>query len=209
MKYKKEEEKELLSMACESNEDVRNILYETYEPTIRFIVKKYSVSANKLGLEAPDLYQEALIGFTDALNSYDETKAASLKTFMTICIERRLQKVLEKANRLKNKINHDILSLDYEYENAGLPLIEIIADETSDPLVKFSEKEQLDLMEAKIKQILSENEYVVYNYMKKGLGYQEIAKKLDKSPKQIDNTMQRLKSKVKLILKGEENEKDN
>lgn len=191
-------------MVCETNEDVRNTLYETYEPTIKYIVKKYSHRASQLGLENSDLYQEALVGFTDALNSYDETKEASLKTFVSLCMERRLQKILEKANRLKNKINQETLSLDYEYKETGLPLKEIIGDSKVDPLIQFSEQEKIDTIEIKIKQLLSENEYLVFEYMKKGLSYQEIAKLLDKSPKQIDNTMQRLKNKIKLVIKEEE-----
>lgn len=203
MKYNKEEESQIVNMICETNEDIRNSLYEQYSPMIGFLVKKYISRANQLGLETNDLYQEALVGFTDALNNYDEQKDASLRTFVSLCIERRLQKVLEKANRLKNKINQEMLSLDYEYQQ-GISLLETISDTTSDPLEKFSEQEQIDTIEEKIKQVLSTNEYIVYEDMKKGLNYLEIAKKLDKSPKQIDNTIQRLKTKVKLILKGEE-----
>jgi len=40
--------------------------------------------------------------------------------------------------------------------------------------------------------------------MIKGLNYHEIAKLLDKNPKQIDNTMQRVRMKLKDLLKGEE-----
>ncbi len=209
MKYNNEEEQELISMVCETNEDVQNKIYEICEPQIKYYIKKYLPSAIIVGVEPKDLEQEALLAFSDALNCYDEKKQASLKTFVSLCIERRLRKVIDKAQNQKNKINREVLSLDYDYKNTGLPLIEIIGDINSDPLIKFSEDEQLEQLETKIKLLLSKNETIVFEYLKKGMNYQEIAKILDKTPKQIDNTIQRIKQKVKMIIEGEKNERKN
>ena len=52
----------------------------------------------------------------------------------------------------------------------------------------------------KIKNDLSESEYEVFKLMLMNKNYLEISDILDKSPKQIDNTMQRIKSKIKKIL---------
>ena len=52
----------------------------------------------------------------------------------------------------------------------------------------------------RIKKALSNREYEVYEYMIKGLKYNEIAMILGKEPKQIDNAMQRIKNKIKKII---------
>lgn len=206
MKYIDEDDNLLIDMICESNEEVRNSLYEKYEPTVKYLVKKYELAALKYGLDKNDLLQEANVGFTDAINHYDSGKEASLKTFISLCIERRLIKTIEKNKTLKNKIIQESLSLDYDYNKDGLPLMEILGDDSLDPSKTYSDQEHIDNILENIKNVLSPFENDVFLYMVNGLKYQEIAILLDKSPKQIDNTMQRIRQKVRTILKECKNE---
>lgn len=209
MKYN-ESDSFLVDMICESNEDVGNTLYKKYESMIEYIVRKYIKTATKLGLDYNDLMQEANVAFTDAINNYDQEKEASLKTFISLCVERKLINVIEKSKTQKSKILLESLSLDYDYNNEGLPLKDVIGDISSDPLIKYSEKESINALKDMIKNNLSELEIEVFSYMINGLNYTEIARILDKSPKQIDNTMQRVRGKVKnllnIIKEDEENE---
>ena len=46
MKYD-EEDNMLIDMLSDANEDVRDSLYEKYLPTVKFVVKKFMVSAKK------------------------------------------------------------------------------------------------------------------------------------------------------------------
>ena len=202
MKYDEEDEF-LFDMVSESNEEVRDSLYEKYEPLIKFIVKKYMTSANKYGLDYNDLIQEANVGFTDALNSYDEQKEASLKTFISLCIKRKLINAIRKVQTTKNKMQQASLSLDYDYDKNGLPLIDVIKDETADPSLKFSEQENEKVLLQKIKKELSKNEQKVFSYLLKGLNYKEIALLLDKTEKQLAKTIQRIRNKVRLLIKEE------
>jgi len=201
MKYN-EEENILMDMLCETNEDIRNTLFEKYEPTIKYLVKKYTNNALKLGLDYNDLFQEANVAFTDALNNFNPDRETSLKTFISLCVERRLINVVERAKSQKNKIIQESLSLDYDYNQEGLPLKEILGDEKMDPYMKYSEQENTEQLMASIQEQLSDQEMNVFSYMINGLNYQEIAEILDKSPKQIDNTMQRVRAKVRTLLKN-------
>ena len=203
MKYD-EDELMLIDMICETNDEVRNSLYEKYEPTIKAVVRKYARTAQKLGLDQNDLLQEANVGFTDALNHFDASKEASLKTFISVCIERRLIKFIEKNRTLKSKLIQDSLSLDYDYNEQGLPLKEIIGDDKMDPSKAFTDQENYKHILNQIKDKLSSFEYEVFLYMLNGLGYQKIAELLDKSPKQIDNTIQRIRNKIRNLFKNEE-----
>ena len=203
MDYQEYSDSELYSMVCESSEEAKEIIYTKYKYIIDVIVKKYVYTAKKLGVEYNDLYQEGLVGFADALNNYDESKKVLLSTFISVCVERRLQNAVLKAGRFKNKILRDSLSLDHEYGEQQIPLREMIRDEKSDPLFGISKAEDYEELIECIKNKLSSNEYEVYQLMLHGLNYQEIALILNKKPKQIDNTIQRLKYKIKLILDKE------
>lgn len=204
MKYSVDENM-LLDMLSESNEDVRDALYEKYAPMILFLVKKYLKKALKLGLESKDLIQEANLAFADAINSYNPEKDASLKTFITICIERRLIKIIEKNETKKSQMEKDTLSLEFEYDEDGSKLNDFIADPSLDPSLSYFEQEELKNLQIKIEEVLSDSELVVYKHMLEGLSYQKIAILLDKSPKQIDNTIQRIRFKLRRVLEGERN----
>ena len=204
--YNNEEIDSVYSMVCESNEEAQEKLYEYCEPQINYMIKKYSNAALKYGLDPKDFEQEAMLAFANALNYYDEKKDAGLRTFVSLCVERRLIKIIARARNYKNMCNKKNLSLEYDY-GSGIILKDILPDNDADPLNMFSEEEYLKSFKNKIKMLLSSFEYQVYEYLIEGLNYIEIAKVLDKSPKQIDNTLQRIKNKIRLIVKEDEYEK--
>ena len=204
--YNNEEIDNVYSMVCESNEEAQEKLYEYCEPQINYMIKKYSNAALKYGIDSKDFEQEAMLAFANALNYYDEKKDAGLRTFVSLCVERRLIKIIARARNYKNMCNKKNLSLEYDY-GSGIILKDILPDNDADPLNMFSEEEYLKSFKNKIKMLLSSFEYQVYEYLIEGLNYIEIAKVLDKSPKQIDNTLQRIKNKIRLIVKEDEYEK--
>ena len=82
---------------------------------------------------------------------------------------------------------------------------EIIEDEGSDPLLKMTEEEQYIELITTIKNSLTDFESEVYELLTNGMSYRDIAIILDKEPKQIDNTIQRIKSKIRKILDERKN----
>ena len=201
MDYKEYLDSELCSMISENNEDAKDILYKKYKYINDLIIKKYLLSAMKVGIEYNDLYQEALVGFSDALNSYNDAKEASLPTFITLCVERKLQNTIIKASSEKNTMFLKALSLDYQSTSDESPLKEVISDNhKNDPLYNITNDEEYRELINKIENELSNNENEVFTLLISGLDYITISKQLDKTPKQIDNTIQRIKTKVKKIL---------
>lgn len=206
MKYDDISDGELFSLISENNEDAKDIIYMRYKYIIDIVIKKYAFVAMRLGFEYKDLYQEALVGFSDAINSYREDKNSSVATFITLCVDRKLQNAIKKASRIKNKILLESLSLEHVYEQYQVPLKDIISDDSShDPLVNITKDEEIEELVAMINESLSDNELEVYKLLITGMNYNEIAKLLHKSSKQIDNAIQRIKNKVKLIIKNREN----
>ena len=185
----------------ESNEDAKDIILEKYRYVIDIIFSKYKSLGKNVGLESSDLYQEALLGFMDAVNNYSEKKDVKLVTFISFCVRRRLNMALMKANRVKHRFLNDSLSLEHYYDNIDATMMDLISDnEENNPLNNLmNEEEFLDLNE-KIKEHLSKNEYEVYELLRNGFSYTEIATLLDKTPKSVDNAIQRIKGKVRKIL---------
>ena len=201
MDYNDVTDNELLSMINEESEDAKDLLFAKYKHIIDIIIKKYINMAKVLGIDYSDLYQEALLGYVDAVNDYKENKEAGLPTFISICVERKLQVAITKASRIKNKIITESISLEHAYDTFKVPLMYILSDnEENNPLKNIISKEELQDLINKIKESLSDKEYEVYSLMIGGLNYNDIALLLAKEPKQIDNTIQRIKTKVKKIL---------
>ena len=191
---------ELLHLVKEESEEAKDILFEKYHYLIKVILKKYTMSAKILNIDYTDLYQEALLGFTDALNRYDDT-SSSLRTFIALCVDRKLQTVLRNAQTLKNKVLNESLSLETPYEE-NQPLMDILSDDNkNNPLIKVENAENFSQLLEQIKNTLSASEYEVFTLMANNYSTSDIAGILNKENKQIDNASQRIKNKIKNILK--------
>lgn len=191
---------ELVHMVNENNEEAKDILYEKYNYIIDILMTKYKNIFYVLGMDFTEVRQEAMLAFTDALVKYSSEKNASLPTFLTLVIERKIQNSIRKADTIKNKKRLANYSLDYEYESFNKPLKDIISDPNSDPFIEVQSKEAYNELVEKIKNILSPLEYEVYELLINGFNYIDIASKLNKKPKQIDNTIQRIRGKIKKLL---------
>ena len=198
MDYKDISDDELMMLICEGNNDAKDILYTKYRYLTNVLVKKYYKMAMNVGMDLKDLNQEALVGFSDALNCYKDNQNASLKTFISLCIERRIQKMLLKYSRKKNQILNGALSLEYIYGCFDSSLADIISDNNeNNPLTQMTRKEHYNDLVNSIIERLSAREKDVLNLMLNGFNYVQIATILNKTPKSIDNTIQRIKNKVK------------
>lgn len=190
---------ELLMLYEENDEDAKNILYIKYRFIIEILVKKYKKYIEDLNVDLQEVYSECYVGFSDGLKNYQDNKNASLPTFITLCVERRLRAIIRKYNREKYKVIQDTYSLDFLYDS-DISLMDIISDDAYDPLKTMTDREQYEDLVKRITNNLTQKEYEVFILMIKGLNYQEIARILNKNLKQIDNAMQRIKNKVKNIL---------
>ena len=201
MRYEDIDDGQLISMLHESSEEAKDILFEKYKYIIDIELKKYSSMARVLGYDYNDLYQDALVGFSDALVSYRTDKHAALSSFITLCVDRKLQVCIKKAGRLKNKLLNDSLSLEHVYDAYTSPLMDLLSDnKKNDPLENIVKEEKMAELVGNIRNSLSDREYEVFSLMVNGLKYDEIATLLNKDLKQIDNTIQRVKAKIKKIV---------
>lgn len=193
-------DQELLYLICESNEDATNILYDKYKKIIDMKVNKYKTLGKRVGLEYNDLFQEGMVGLSEAIKNYKDNRDTKFASFANVCIERQILSVLSYAQRKKHSFLNDSCSLDSSIDETGRTLLDVLLDDTFDPSVKVENDEEKDLLYNSMYKEMSDFERNVFDLKVLGLEYKEIAALLDKSYKSVDSALQRIRSKVKKVL---------
>ena len=152
-----------------------------YSGYINFTAKKLSVP----DCDFEDLIQEGTIALFSAVKTFVSDRS-DFFTYASHCIKNAMIDVLRKASA-KNKIPDSLLS--------SLEDIELKDNNTPEKI--FFENEDYRLLADSIKIELSKTEYDVLNYFLSGLSYSEIALKLKISVKAVDNSLQRVRLKLK------------
>ena len=189
----------LASKANLGDEKAENEILERYKGLVVKIARSYFI----LGGEMEDIVQEGMIGLYKALKGYDKKKNASFKTFATMCIKHQIQSAIKVANAKKNSPLSNSVSLQSFSENSDdddfLP-VNLIFQVSPDE--KIINKEDYRNLLENIKKMLSEKELQVLKYYLKGYTYKEISNILGTSEKSIDNSLSRIKSKLKKLTEN-------
>lgn len=180
----------------DNNEDAVDIVYEKYKYIIDVLICKYRRVFYALNIDIDEVKQEANLAFSGAIYSYNQDKDTSMSTFITLCVERKIRQVIKSHETVKSRVYSETLSLNGKTD---VNLEDFIGDETYEPLKTVENIDTLEYINNEVKNILSSSELEVYNLMIQGLDYVEIAKVLDKTPKQIDNSIQRIRIKLKKL----------
>lgn len=193
------QDNELISMINDNNDDVKDAIFDKYGYIVDIILNKYNHTIYGLKLDYNEIKQEAMLGFTNALVSYNQNKDSSLPTFISLVVERKILNCVRKATTNKRMMEKGTLSLEKEDENEK-DLLDRIGDTKYDPLSQMENNENYNNLVNKINSALSPFEKDVYNLIINGFNYIEISNILKKEPKQIDNTIQRIRRKIKDML---------
>lgn len=191
-------EQELLALARQGDGSATDCLLEKYKP----LVRKKARTLYLIGGENDDLIQEGMIALYKAIRTYDESYKNSFASYATLCIEHELYNVIKGANRQKNIPLNTYVSL-YSPLNTSEDTNsrEILADtlqpaELTNPEDIIIDQENVTDIESTIKKRLSKLEQQVVTLYIDGNNYQQIATALGKTPKSIDNALQRIKKKL-------------
>ena len=200
MDYDKINDNELLFLVSESNEEARSELVKKYTGIVHKIAHKYTSLAETFGIEEKDLVQEGFIGLSKAIDTYDVGKNVLFYTYVALCIESSIKSALRTASKKKHQSLNNSISLDKLYEEE-ININEILKDETSDPSIQLLDKENIDEILNDSKKILTSFEYDVFKLKVEGYSNEEISIKTNKDKKAIENTMFRIKNKLKEKIK--------
>ncbi len=200
-KYDRMTDEQLLCDYKNGNQEIMDYLMVKYKSMVR----KKARAMYLLGGENEDLIQEGMIGLIKAVRDFDETQKTSFSSFAELCVSRQMYSAIEASNRKKHLPLNSYISLyeDSEQEGEGrsLPLIDTIeSSKENDPEVLYFGKEYTEAFAEQLKELLSPLEnHVLYLHLM-GTDYRTIAELLGKSPKSVDNALQRIKTKAQKIL---------
>lgn len=151
-------------------------------PAIRARAAAYACA----NMDADDLVQEGMLALLSAVHTYQVGSEASFQTFAGVCIRNRMLSALRKANGGKSVRTQDTVPLD-----ADLPAPELTVEAYGDL------REECETLLRRVDTRLSSNERTVLYLFLSGLSYREIAERLGKTPKSVDNALQRVRRKLK------------
>ena len=200
-KYDRMTDEQLLCDYKNGNQEIMDYLMVKYKSMVR----KKARAMYLLGGENEDLIQEGMIGLIKAVRDFDETQKTSFSSFAELCVSRQMYSAIEASNRKKHLPLNSYVSLyeDSEQEGEGrsLPMIDTIeSSKENDPEVLYFGKEYTEAFAEQLKELLSPLEnHVLYLHLM-GTDYRTIAELLGKSPKSVDNALQRIKTKAQKIL---------
>lgn len=164
---------------------------DLYKDNVRSIANKYYITDGSV----EDLFQEGLIGLSQGYSTYDtshgEVGSEAFKSFLLMCAKRQILDAVKRSNSKRNLPMNNFVSISSDdfVETAvlGGASRETLEDEV---INRVSGENELILN-------LSEFERGVLDLYLEGLKQSEIATELNKPVKSIDNTLQRIKTKLK------------
>lgn len=200
MDYQACSDETLIEMYRVGDQFAIDILFERYKNLVRKKAKAMFLA----GGDNDDLIQEGMIGLYKAVRDYDESKEAIFATFASICINRQIISAVTAYNRKKNSPLNSYVSFDLPAnsdDEGQMRLVDVLrSDYESDPESLYIDREHTLLLKEQLLNSLSPFEKKVIDMYMDGKDYREIAEFLGKTPKAIDNALQRIRTKAGMWL---------
>ena len=140
-------------------------------------------------IDSADLMQEGLMALLSACRGYDSGGGMSFKNYLMLCVDNRLRSIKRHIAKKGSIPAQNIISIEDGDNPAFDPTLS-----SPDELVET--KEYIDHLHRILKDQLSDLEYEVAILHLSGYSYREIADKLNKSLKTIDNAHTRIRQKL-------------
>jgi RNA polymerase sporulation-specific sigma factor len=193
-------DEQLVKEAQQGSNEALEAILSRYKNLVYSKAKPYFLA----GAEDDDIIQEGFIGLYKAVMDFNGDRFPFFKVFAGVCVTRHILTAVKAASRKKHLPLNSYVSLDkntYD-EDGDTTLLDVMAfNELQDPEAILIDRENVDGMEYKINKVLSKLELEVLVYYLKGMSYGEIAQKLGKDIKSVDNAVQRIKKKLETALR--------
>ena len=182
----------LQSLAVSGDREAEEALCERYMRLVRMCARPLFLA----GGSGEDLIQEGMIGLLSAIRQFDPDNGSSFHYFAEYCIRKRLQSAIKSASRKKHLPLNDGLSLEQLSEDSDSQLSatpEVFRHDPEDLVLARESKEEL--YDA-FSRCLSKMENRVLSCYLDGYSYRDIAARLGKDEKAVDNAVQRIRRKL-------------
>ena len=177
--YKDVELIELLNLVRAGDDSAFSELVERYTPMLTKVISGFSGSS----LRYDEAFSEACVALHRAAMSYDVSRRADVTygLYARICVYRRICDLLEKLAR-------DVQTVDFDVELIGT------GTDIEQSLVG---RERMSEYLSKARALLSEYEYDVFTLYVDGYSTAEIAKRLGRDSKSVDNAKSRMLKRLR------------
>ena len=184
----KKTDEELVVLAQSGDGAATEEVLRRYAGLVRSLARGFFM----VGGETEDLIQEGMIGLYHAVENYKSGEnSSSFKNFAYLCVSRRIIDVVRAAARKKN------ISINYGLTPYGLAAADA-AMSPEDGMILHDERQEL---RQKMSKVLSDFEFKIMTMYVDGMSCEEMCESTGKSPKSIDNAIQRSKRKLQEMLK--------
>ncbi len=201
--YKHLEDEQLVELVHQGDGDALDFLIHKYQNFVRAKARSYFL----VGADREDIIQEGMIGLYKAVRDFKGDKLSSFKAFAELCITRQMITAIKTATRQKHIPLNSYVSLDrpiYDDESDRTLMDVISGTKAMDPEELIVNREEVDDIEVKMTELLSDLERKVLALYLDGRSYQEISEELNRHVKSIDNALQRVKRKLEKYLEYRE-----
>ena len=185
--YKNLSDEELVSLSNNGDELAITTLLSRYTSLVKQTARPFFL----YGGEVEDLVQEGMLGLYKAVKSYNNQ--SSFKPYALLCIKRNILTAIKLASRDKHKILNGSLDFSSVEEDTA---DKYFGDSSFDPAEMFDERESREEFMQKLKGLLSDLEFEILKYYLEGYTYNEIANKIGKTFKSVDNAILRIRKKI-------------
>lgn len=194
----REKDEVLISRCRQGDRTALECIMEKYKP----LVIKKARSMFLIGGETEDLIQEGMIGLFKAVQDFDPDRETSFYRFSKLCIDRQIYSAVTSAGRKKHSPLNGYVSLsdseELEWEERWRrPAVSAVSPEEA-----LINRERMEMIQEKLGERLSSLEWSVLKLFLEGYSYAQMADKLGKKEKSIDNALRRIKGKLQDILEG-------
>lgn len=194
VKFNELSDEELIPL-INSNRDpeATSELFDRYKGIIR--QKSRVLSTPSLDYE--DLLQEGMIGLYQAILKYNSDTGVPFNFLAKVCINHAMLNALKASKRKKNEVLNRSISLNSlidldNSESNRVEFMNLITSKAKNPesILLDTEKNYI------IKSVLSPQENQIFLLFLDGYSYFDIAKELNTTTKNVDNSLQRIKKKL-------------
>ncbi len=169
-------------------------LVSRYTRLVRQLARPFYLT----GGDSDDLIQEGMIGLIYGVREYDGSRNAVFRTFAETCIRNRLYSAVRAALRDKHSPLNQSIPLEIPFFDSSRTISSVgalILSHVDPEEVVIGREDARDTLRGVRKQ-LSEFEAKILGYYLDGLTIKEMAETVKKSPKSVDNAVQRIRRKI-------------
>ncbi len=169
-----------------------DLLLKKYTPLVRSCARSYFLT----GGETEDLVQEGMLALLGAMHSYSPDRGASFPSYAAVCIRNRIIDTVKAYGSGRDALDHSLPG-DLSDMEPDTFRRWVTSPDPEDLVIRSDEAYGVL---RRLRDTLSGMERDILADYLSGMSYLEIAARCGKSPKSVDNTIQRIRKKMQAIV---------